>query len=223
MTAAGRHDSGGIFNRHLELATGDLEQLARADLFLAIAYDADIGAGLLQQRRLSTTPPIPIIALFGSTGRDPAPPGSLALYPGSAQRRQALTAFATRELGIQPEEIVPSDSGTTLPPAPAAVLLIRLGDLQTALPGLLQQLWYLAAAELLASVLADSGRELTTEKFLTSLQSRHRYPGGWGPPLTFGPDRTIGHDPIVVLRLLPVSSTPGEQNHRVRRPEPAQP
>ena len=70
-----------------------------------------------------------------------------------------------------------------------------------------------------ASVLGNCGRELTAGKFITGLQGRQHYPGGWGPELVFGPGRASGHDKVVVLPLHPVSSMAEEQKLKDEKPE----
>ena len=55
------------------------------------------------------------------------------------------------------------------------------------------QMAALAAANVLVEGLRRAGRELSRERFVQALESLNNYdPGGFGPPVSFGPDRRTG-------------------------------
>ncbi len=55
-----------------------------------------------------------------------------------------------------------------------------------------QQLSALAAAQVLVEGLHRAGRDLSRESLIVALEGLYDYPTGWGPRISFGPDRRLG-------------------------------
>jgi ABC-type branched-subunit amino acid transport system substrate-binding protein len=59
----------------------------------------------------------------------------------------------------------------------------------------------LGAAKLMADTLLKLGRTVTRESLIEALEQLYRYPSGYVPPLTFGPNRRIGPQGAYVLKV----------------------
>jgi ABC-type branched-subunit amino acid transport system substrate-binding protein len=62
------------------------------------------------------------------------------------------------------------------------------------------QLSALAAAEVLLEGLERSGRDLTRDRLIGSLEALRRFETGYGPPVTFGPARRLGARGAYILK-----------------------
>jgi hypothetical protein len=63
----------------------------------------------------------------------------------------------------------------------------------------------LAAASLLVKGLEDSGRDLSAWKLVSSLSALKSWNEGFGPPVTWGPQRRIGSEAMHLMRIDPAS------------------
>jgi ABC-type branched-subunit amino acid transport system substrate-binding protein len=65
------------------------------------------------------------------------------------------------------------------------------------------QVWSLAAAEVLVEALRMSGRQLSRQKLVLSLEGLYEFQSGLLPPITYGPQRRIGVLGAYVVRVEP--------------------